>query len=284
VGGLVIWAVLGAICGGLYAYYFEHQLAGDQLRRIGGRLPGDSSALLAFVRGSDPRRVLLSAAALRPVTMSVAAVTADLSGQAYLGAAPSEVGSVIPAGRATKAGQETELSMLLVRYVGEHAAREAPLTSGSARHQGDDGPQVELVIETNAHGRRRVVNPTTGSAAFAKIDAISWGLFGLAWGIIVGFTGVGGVLGSVESGLITGVLWAVFGVLAGALYGLWAGRGLSARRLKGLGTFVPPDTSLVVAWADGSPDPDTIERWAGPRTQRLSVSFTPAGRGALIGV
>jgi hypothetical protein len=73
-------------------------------------------------------------------------------------------------------------------------------------------------------------------------------------------------------------------VLAGALYGLWVGRGLSARRLEGLGTFAPPNTSVVVAWADGSPDPDTIERWAGPETQRLSVSFIPAGRGAVIGM
>ena len=60
--GLVVWAVLGAVCGGLYAYYFEHLLAKDELRRIGGRLPGDSSALVAFVRGPDPRRLLSSAA------------------------------------------------------------------------------------------------------------------------------------------------------------------------------------------------------------------------------
>ena len=283
--GMVVWAVLGAVCGGLYAYYFEHLLAKDELRRIGGRLPGDSSALVAFVRGPDPRRILSSAAALQPVTVSVAAVTADLSGQAYVRAAPSDAGSAIPAGAEPNADQQTELSMLLVRYVGEHAARQALATSGSsATRQGHNEPQVELVIEANAHGRRRVVNPSTGSAAFAKSDAISWGLFGLVWGLIVGFTGNGGVLGSIESGLVTGILWSRFGVVAGALYGLWAGRGVSARRLKGLGTFVPPATSLVVAWAEGTPEPGTVERWAGPGTRRLALRFIAVGQGAVLKV
>ena len=50
--GLAVWAVLGAICGGLYAYYTEHLLAKDELKRIGGRLPGNSSAIVAFVRGT----------------------------------------------------------------------------------------------------------------------------------------------------------------------------------------------------------------------------------------
>ena len=52
--GLAVWAVLGAICGGLYAYYSEHLLTKDELKRIGGRLPGNSSAIVAFVRGPDP--------------------------------------------------------------------------------------------------------------------------------------------------------------------------------------------------------------------------------------
>ena len=48
---LAVWAVLGAVCGGLYAYYFEHLLTKDELKRVGGRLPADSSAIVAFVRG-----------------------------------------------------------------------------------------------------------------------------------------------------------------------------------------------------------------------------------------
>ncbi|MFI6827153.1 hypothetical protein ACIBG5_08635 [Kribbella sp. NPDC050241] len=280
---LVVWAVLGAVCGGLYAYYFEHLLAKDELRRIGGRLPGDSSAIVAFVRGPDPRRILSTAAALQPVTVSVAAVAADLSGRVYLGAAPSKGATVTRDGAAPDTGQGAELSMLLVRFAGEHTARQTLVTVGSSpTHQDQNEPQVELVIETNPHGSRRVVNPTTGSAAVAKSDAISWGLFGLVWGVIVGFTGDGGILGSIESGLVTGILWALFGVVAGALYGLWAGRGLSAGRLKRLGAFVPPATSLVVAWAEGSPDPETIERWAGSESRRLTLRFTPAGHGAVL--
>ena len=100
----------------------------------------------------------------------------------------------------------------------------------------------------------------------------------------MGFAGDGGVLSAIESGLVTGILWALFGVVAGALYGLWAGRGVSARRLKGLGPFVPPGTSLVVAWAEGSLSQETIERWAAPGSQRLILRFIPVGHGAVLEV
>ena len=124
--------------------------------------------------------------------------------------------------------------MLLVRFAGEHAARQALAESGSAKHEDKKEPQVELFIEANEHGRRRVIAPKTGIAAFSKSDILGWGLFGVAWGLIVGFAaGDGGVLGALESGLLTGVLWGLFGAVAGALYGMWAGRGVSARRLKG---------------------------------------------------
>ena len=278
--------MLGAICGGLYAYYTEHLLTKDELKRIGGRLPSNSSAIVAFVQGTDPRRVLSSTASYQPATASVAAVTADLSAQAYSGASNPLETSTAPAGAAptATADQAAELSMLLVRFAGEHAARQALAKSGSARHQDQKAPQVELVIEANEHGRRRVIDPTTGSAAFAKSDVISWGLFGLAWAAIVGFAGDGGVLGSIESGLVTGILWALFGLVAGALYGLWAGRGVSARRLKGLGPFVPPSTSLVVAWAEGPLSQETTERWAAPGSERLILRFNPVGPGAVLEV
>ena len=163
---LAVWAVLGAVCGGLYAYYFEHLLTKDELKRVGGRLPADSSAIVAFVRGADPRRILSSTDAYQPATASVAAIRADLSAQVHSGAA-----------QPTKAAadQATELSMLLVRFVGQHAARQAVGKSGSAKHQDQKAPQVERFIEANEHGRRRVIAPTTGSADFAKLDAPSWG-------------------------------------------------------------------------------------------------------------
>ena len=91
--------------------------------------------------------------------------------------------------------------MLLVRFVGQHAARQAVGKSGSAKHKDQKAPQVELFIEANEHGRRRVTAPITGSADFAKLDAPSWGVFGLVWGLIVGFAGGdGGVLGPLRAG------------------------------------------------------------------------------------
>jgi hypothetical protein len=283
--GLGVWAVLGAVCGGLYAYYTEHLLTKNELKRIGGRLPGNSSAIVAFVQGTDPRRVLSAAASYEPATASAAAIGADLSARAYSGASNPLETSATPAGAAPEAAnQATELGMLLVRFTGEHAARQALGKSGSAKGQDQKAPQVELVIETNEHGRRRVIDPTTGAAAYSKSDTISWGLFGLVWGAVAGFASHGGVLSSVKSGLVTGILWAVFGVVAGALYGLWAGRAVSARRLKSVGPLTPAGTSLVVAWTEGALRQDTIEQWAGPGSQRLILRFNPAGHGALLEV
>jgi uncharacterized membrane protein len=284
---LAVWAVLGAVCGGLYAYYFEHRLTKDELKRIGGRLPGNSSAIVAFVRGPDPRRILSSTASYQPTTASVAAVTPDLSARVYSGAAHPVKASATPVDAALTAAadQAVALTMLLVRFAGQHAARQSLGKSGSAKHQDQEAPLVELFIEANEHGRRRVIAPTTGSADFAKLDAPSWGLFGVAWGLIVGFAGGdGGALGPLENGLVIGILWGLFGMVAGALYGLWAGRGVSARRLKGLGAFVPPDTSMAVAWAEGPLSKETTERWAGNGSQLLILRFNPVGHGAVLEV
>ncbi|GAA3064331.1 hypothetical protein GCM10010464_30910 [Pseudonocardia yunnanensis] len=284
--GLGVWAVIGAVCGGLFAYYFEHALTKDELTRIGSRLPANSSAIVAFVHGSDPQRILSSAAGYQPATASVAAITTDLTAQVYRDAAQLAETSATRAGAApaTAGDQPAELSMLLVRFVGERAARQAVADPSTATRQDQKAPQVELVIETNEHGRRRVINPNTGAATFSKGAAIGWGLSGLAWGVIVGFAGDGGVLGAAESGLVTGMLWAVLGLAAGALYGLWAGRSVSARRLRGLDPILPPDTSLVVAWAEGSPGRHTIERWARSASQRLILRFTPVAHGAVLEV
>ena len=206
--GLAVWAVLGAVCGGLYAYYAEHLLTKDERKRIGGRLPPSSSAIVAFVRGSDPGRLLSATASCQPATASVAAVAPDLSARVYAGATPSVESSTAAAtATPTPAPDRTAaLSMVTVRFADEHGAgRQAK--SGSAGHQDPSAPQVELVIETNDHGRRRVIDPTAGSAAFSVPDAISWGAFGLVWGAIVGFTSNAGVLGSLERGVVTGILW-----------------------------------------------------------------------------
>ena len=62
VQGLGVWAILGAICGGLFSYYSLSRLSKDQRKSIGQHLPAGSSALAAWIQGSDPRRVLAAAA------------------------------------------------------------------------------------------------------------------------------------------------------------------------------------------------------------------------------
>ena len=56
--GLAIWAVLGALCGGVYAYFAERTLSKNELRRIGKRLPADSSAITVYVKSADAEQIL----------------------------------------------------------------------------------------------------------------------------------------------------------------------------------------------------------------------------------
>ena len=107
--------MLGAICGGLYAYYTEHLLRKNELKRIGGRLPGNSSAIVAFVQGTDPRRVLSATASFEPTAASAAAIAADLSARAYSGAANPLETSAAPGRRGTDGGRGPD-------HRAEHAA------------------------------------------------------------------------------------------------------------------------------------------------------------------
>ena len=110
---------------------------------------------------------------------------------------------------------------------------------------------------------------------------VSRGAFGLVFGLIVGFSN-GGILSSIENGVVTGVLWAIFGLVAGSLYALWARRAVSARRLKGIGPLLSADTSTMLALADG--DMQTITDLPSSGAQSLIVRFYPAARGALLEV
>ena len=112
-------------------------------------------------------------------------------------------------------------------------------------------------------------------------DVVSWGAFGLVFGLIVGFSN-GGILSSIENGVVTGVLWAIFGLVAGSLYALWARRAVSARRLKGIGPLLSADTSTMLALADGDIAPQTITDMSSTGAQSLIVRFNPAARGALL--
>jgi uncharacterized membrane protein len=266
---LVFWALIGAVCGGLYAYFTEHLLSRSQLTRIGRQLGPDTSALVIWAKAGDAERLLSATAPLHPETASVAAIADDLSAKIFSSAddGPPAATSV--------------LSMVLLRYPGEHAAQAAlkapPKADGTA-------PQVELVFESARSGKRRVIGPAKGVAATAKSDVLSWGLFGVAYGAIVGAVGNGGILSWIENGLVTGVLWAILGLGAGALYGLWAGRGVSARRLKGVGPLLPPDSSMILAWADGAVTERTIGALPTPDAETLALRFDSVARGAILEV
>ena len=69
------------------------------------------------------------------------------------------------------------------------------------------------------------------------------------------------------------MLWAIFGLFAGALYGLWAGRAVSARRLKGVGPLIPPDSSVILAWADGAATERTLRALSTPDAETLGLRF-----------
>jgi hypothetical protein len=142
--------------------------------------------------------------------------------------------------------------------------------------------QIELVIANDGNGRRHVTEPTTGTAAWARSDVVSWGLFGVVIGAIAGATGGGGILGFLEGGVVTGLGWAVFGLFAGALYGLWAGRSISARRLEGIGPLLAPGTSVVLGWSAGPPGSVDLEPLARPGSQQLILLFNAVEHGAVL--
>ena len=82
---------------------------------------------------------------------------------------------------------------------------------------------------------------------------------------------------------MTGLAWALFGLVAGALYGLWAGRGVSAARLRGLRPLLTPDTSMV-AWADETATQRSIGAWSTPASQQLILRFASVRGGAVLEV
>jgi hypothetical protein len=145
-------------------------------------------------------------------------------------------------------------------------------------------PLAEMVVEANEHGKRRVIDPTMGPAAVAKADIVSWGAFGLLYGALAGFAGNGGFVGAIEGSIGWGIACGVFGIVAGALFGLWAGRSVSARRLNAIGPLVPPDTSMTLAWAGSSASAGAIDNWMAPSSQRLLLRFVADERGLLMEV
>jgi hypothetical protein len=274
----IVWAVIGAVCGGAFAYLSEHVLTKAELGRIGGRMAPDTSALITYAETTDPVRLLAAAQPHAPSAASVAVIDADLGARVFAGsAAPIE----LPHG--PSAVDETSvLSMLLYRYPRRKAAARIAAQVSRAKAGANGAPQIELIVETDRKGRRHVTDPTRGTSAWARADIVSWGLFGVVVGALAGAIGGGGLHGAVDDALVTGIGWAVFGLFAGALYGLWAGRSISARRLKGVGPLLADDTSALLAWADGPVRQEALDALGAPEDRRLVLSFNPVPGGAVI--
>jgi hypothetical protein len=267
---LVVWAVLGAICGALYAYLAEHILTKAELTRIGRGLPADSSALATFADTNDPESLVRAASTHGSAIASAAAINADLEAHVLSGESS-------PA-----AGSNELLSMILLRYPDPNAAKSALGRLPDKKAKNGKSVQVELAIRTDASGRRHVADPTHGVEAMSKSDVISWGGFGLVFGVIAGALGGGGILGFLEDGLVTAIAWGIFGMAAGALYGLWAGRSISARRLRGVGGLLPPSSSMLVAWAGGPVTAEMVEPLATQGSRHLALAFSAVERGAIL--
>jgi hypothetical protein len=276
----IIWAVLGALCGWPYAYYVHHASKAE-LKHIGRRLPAKSSALLMFAETSDARRLLDAAAAHAPSVASAAAIGDDLSVRVFAGANhPVEV----PHGSRTQelpVDQTSAFSMIALRYPERDGANQAAARLAN-KPKASDAAYVEVVIDTDRDGHRHVKDPKQGPAAWIKGDIIGWGAFGLLCGVISGATTDSGLAGVIKQGVGAAIVLGAFGIFAGFLYGTWVGRSISARRLKRVGPLLAPDTSLLVAWADGSVSAQTIDTLNAPQAQRLVLLFNPTERGAVL--
>jgi hypothetical protein len=276
--GLVIWAVVGAVCGAAFTYYSVHHVTKAELASIGTHMPADSSALLTFAETSDPRRLLAATAGHQTSAASAALVSPDLDATVFAGAEnPIEVSQ--SSGSQTPAANKTSVvSMIVLRYPDVDTAKRTAARVAKAKSNGADA-QIELVIKVDPNGHRHVTDPKFGPWAWAKSDIVSWGLFGVVVGAIAGAFG-GGIF---KGAVVTGIGWALFGLFAGALYGLWAGRSTTARRLKGIGPILAPGSSMLLAWAQGPVKQETLDSLATANAKRLVLLFSPIeGGGAVL--
>jgi hypothetical protein len=144
--------------------------------------------------------------------------------------------------------------------------------------------QVELLVETDRAGRRHVTDPTFGVAAI-RYNLTSWGGLGLVCGATAGATGGSGFVWVPGRRLPHGRRLGPLRTRGRRVYGLWAGRATSVRRLKGIGRILAPGASTLLAWAEGPLSQDTLDTLAaGPDSQQVVLSFNPTQHGAILEV
>jgi hypothetical protein len=277
----IVWAVLGAVCGGLFSYYSVTHLSKREWTQIGRRLPASSSALAVFVETADVREILKSTGSLHPVTASVARIAGDLGAQVFAG---SSMAPEVPEGAPVdhlSDDRATALSMVLLRHPGAGTAKQ--IASKMAQHAKGKDPTfaVELIVERELNGHLRVIDPKYGTWAYAKYDLVGWGVLGVAVGLLSGLIS-GGLFGAVDSGVATGLIWAAFGLFAGAVYGLWAGRAVTGARLKSARRLLSPGTSLVVAWTEQPITDAALAPFVTPDSQQAVLRFNSVEGGVVL--
>lgn len=277
VWSVIFWGAVGAVGGVLFSYYSLRHLTKSELTRIGSRLPPDSSALAIWVGTKDARRLIEAAASHRPSVASAADIGADLSTHVFSGSTNSVEVSSGSAGEVRT--EDTVLTMVMLRYPTTEMAKRMALQPPA-----DSPLEVEMIIHTDANGKRHVTDPYFGVKAVAKSDALWWGGFGLVFGALAGAAGGGALLGLIEGGVVSALVWGIVGLGAGALYGLVAGQAFSGRRLKGVGSLAAPGTSVLMAWVDAqSPITESVlQEFDQPGSQRLVLNFNTAEGGAVL--
>lgn len=284
VRGLISSGILGAVLGGIGGYVMEHVVTKAELARIGAHLPASSSALVVFTKSAQPERQLGAAAGQKPMVSSVAAISNVLAATVFRDPTDAGVSTPSASDAANRQDQAGSLHMILVRYPDPGQASEVAARFTEQQASLKETGQIELISSTSADGKHRVSDPTHGSAAVAKSNIVSWGVLGLIIGAIAGATGGGGILGFLGGSLATGFGYAVFGALAGVLYGLYAGRAISNEQAKSIGPLVPPGSSMILAWAEGSSTEKALSALRQPDSDALALGFIPIASGAVLGV
>ena len=274
---VLFWGAVGAVGALLFMYYSIHHLTKSELARIGSAFPPDSSALVIWAGTKDARRLLETVASRKPSVASAAAIGADLSTRVYSGA--SDPVDVSPGSEDGLRTDDTVLSLVMLRYPSPEAAKQMGL------HPPIETPlEVGTMIRSDADGHRHVSDPSLGVRAAAKSDALWWGGFGLVFGGLAGAAGGGALLGLIEGGVLSAIVWGVVGLGVGALYGAVDLKAFSARSLKNVGSLAAPGTSIVVALVDAqSPlTKDVLDAYNTPGSQRLVLNFNGGEGGAVL--